>query len=83
MSGFFNFLGDIISNNPGKSAGIALGFIFGILIFTLGIVKTMIILLFVGIGFIIGKSRDENVSIIDEITGLFKRNKEEDDIEDF
>ncbi len=75
---FFNYIGQWINENSGKAVGAFLGFLFGVLIFTVGIIKTLLIVLFVLIGFLIGKSRDDDVSIIDEITGLFRRNKGDD-----
>ncbi len=63
------------NSNPGKVLGAAMGFLLGLLIFTLGIIKTLIIALLVLVGFFIGKSRDDGMSIIDEITGLFRRRK--------
>ena len=68
---FFRFIIDWINNNPGKATGAFLGFLIGIFIFTLGIVKTLLIVLLVLIGLLIGKSRDDNVSIIEMIKGIF------------
>ena len=70
--GFFGFIGEWINANPGKTIGVLAGLTMGILIFTLGALKTALIALLIFIGYIIGKSRDDQVSVIDEITGLFK-----------
>ncbi|HON77523.1 MAG TPA: DUF2273 domain-containing protein [Spirochaetota bacterium] len=76
---FFRYLGDLINRNPGKALGGFLGFLFGIMIFTIGPVKTFLILVMVFIGFLIGKSRDDNVSIIDVVTNLFRKKDGGDD----
>ncbi|TFH42280.1 MAG: DUF2273 domain-containing protein [Chrysiogenales bacterium] len=65
-----------VRENPGKTAGAACGFIIGILLFTIGWWKTMIVVILVMAGFMIGKSRDDNVSLVDQITGLFRRNRD-------
>jgi uncharacterized membrane protein len=71
--GFFQVISQWAGENPGKTAGALIGFILGILLFALGLLKTLLILLMVLAGFFIGKSRDDNRSIIDQIKGLFKR----------
>ncbi len=76
---FSEYISGWINKNPGKSAGALTGFVLGILILTLGFVKTVLIILFVVAGVIVGKLRDDKVSLFDEITGLFKRNKRDDD----
>ncbi|MBN2158331.1 MAG: DUF2273 domain-containing protein [Spirochaetes bacterium] len=73
---FFDYIAEWVRENPGKTIGAAAGFVIGILLFTLGWWKTLVVAVLVLIGFIIGKSRDENVSIIDQITGLFRRNRD-------
>ncbi len=73
---FFDQIAQWIHENPGKIIGAAGGFCIGILLFTLGWWKTLIVILLVFIGFLIGKSRDEDISIIDLIAGLFKRNRD-------
>ena len=73
---FLNQISQWIHENPGKTIGVAAGFIVGILLFTLGWWKTFIVLFLAFVGFLIGKSRDENIPIIDLITGLFKRNRD-------
>ncbi len=70
---FFNYLGDWINNNPGKALGAFLGFVLGILIFTIGFIKTLLIVLLVAVGYIIGKTRDDGVSLVDSVMGLFRR----------
>lgn len=70
---FFNYLGDWINNNPGKALGAFLGFVLGILIFTIGFIKTLLIVLLVAVGYIIGKTRDDGVSLVDSVKGLFRR----------
>ncbi|RPI95246.1 MAG: DUF2273 domain-containing protein [Spirochaetales bacterium] len=69
---FLGSAGEWIGRNPGKAAGAFAGFLFGVLLFTIGIIKTLLIVLFVLIGYIIGKSRDDNVSILDELNDLFR-----------
>lgn len=76
---FFKYIGDLINNNPGKALGSFLGFLFGILIFTIGFVKTFLIVFLIFIGFLIGKSRDDNVSIIDVISNIFRKKDRDDD----
>jgi uncharacterized membrane protein len=71
--GFFQYIGDWINGNPGKAAGAFLGFILGILVFTIGPGKTLLIVLFVAIGYFIGKSKDENISIVEMVARLFRR----------
>lgn len=70
--GFLDYIKDWTNKNPGKTVGIIVGLLLGIFLFTLGIVKTLLILLFMIIGYLFGRSRDENSSIIDEITKLIK-----------
>lgn len=70
---FFQIISQWAGENPGKTVGALIGFILGILLFTLGIVKTLLILLMVLTGYFIGKSRDDNRSIVDQIKGLFRR----------
>lgn len=73
---FFDQIASWMRENPGKTVGVAAGFIAGILLFTIGWWKTLIILILVFIGFVIGKARDENVSIIDMVSSFFRRNRD-------
>ncbi len=65
--------GDWIGDNPGKAVGTLLGFVFGILLFTIGVWKTLLILFFIAIGYLIGKSRDDGSSLLDTISNIFRR----------
>jgi uncharacterized membrane protein len=73
---FFEQIALWIKENPGKTVGAAIGFVLGVLLFTIGWWKTLIILILVLIGFIIGKSRDENIPVIDLISSFFRRNRD-------
>lgn len=72
---FFSFIADWVKENPGKTLGGLAGFILGILLVTFEIWKTLLIVLLIFIGYLIGKSRDEDMSIIDQIRGLFRRDR--------
>ena len=66
-----------MNRSPGKSIGLICGFIIGIILFTFGIVKTIFIIIIAIIGYLIGKSMDENVSIIDLFQNLLKKKNDE------
>jgi len=72
---FLEYVKEWINGNPGKAAGAFIGFILGIFILSIGFVKTLLIIIFILIGFIIGKLRDDKVSVIDQIKGIFNRNR--------
>jgi uncharacterized membrane protein len=72
---FIEYITSWINENSGKATGAFIGFLIGIFILTLGVPKTLLILLFMLLGFLIGKTKDDNISIIDQLTGLFKRKK--------
>lgn len=75
MNDFLSEAADWIRNNPGKAAGAFIGFVSGLLILTLGMLQTLLIALLVFIGFIIGKLKDDDVSIIDQIKNIFNRDR--------
>ena len=71
MSGFWSKLGEKIvrflvwalDNHPGKLIGTSVGFFLGFLIVTLGFWHTLVVALFVSLGFVIGKRQDEQKTI--------------------
>ncbi len=66
-----------INLNPGKTLGALSGFILGVLLFTFGILKTLVIILLVALGFFLGKARDDNIPVIDQVTALFTKKRED------
>ena len=55
------FLLGALNNHPGKFLGISLGFVLGLFVVTLGFWRTLVLALFVAVGFIIGKRQDDRV----------------------
>lgn len=72
MSGFWTQLGQKIGSflnwalneHPGKLIGSLLGLIAGVLVIGLGFWRTLVIALFVGIGFYLGKRKDNNQGLL-------------------
>jgi uncharacterized membrane protein len=69
---FLRFIKDWINRNPGTAVGIAIGLLLGILLFTLGIFKTILLLLFMLFGYWLGRNKDKNVSLLNMISKIFK-----------
>ena len=71
MSGFWSKVGEKIAqflfwaldHHPGKLFGTSLGFMLGLLMVTLGFWRTLILALFVVLGFLLGKRQDEHKDI--------------------
>jgi Small integral membrane protein (DUF2273). len=55
---------EIYSNNKGKISGVLLGLLFGILVISIGFLKTLFLSLCVCLGYIIGKKIDNNEDLI-------------------
>ena len=72
---FKQYIIEWINSNPGKAAGAIIGFFIALLVIVLGPVETMFIVVLVAIGILIGKIRDDNIPVIDQLRGIFKRNK--------
>ncbi len=70
---FSRFLADMFNNNPGKTVGAIAGLILGILILVFGFLQVLVIIIFILLGIIVGKMIDDKASIIDAITGFFRR----------
>ena len=62
-----------ISANPWKTVGMAAGLLMGILILTIGFWKILLVGILVAVGFIFGKLCDDKVSLIDQISELFRK----------
>jgi len=64
--------------NPGKTAGIVLGFVLALFLIFIGIFKTLFIAGLVVLGYILGKWHDEGVSFkrfLKNIVDSFRDNK--------
>lgn len=70
---FSRLISDLFSENPGKTVGAITGFILGILILVFGFLKILVIIIFMLLGIIVGKMVDDRASVIDAITGFFRR----------
>ena len=69
---FLTYVKDWINNNPGTTVGVIIGLVLGIFLFTLGIIKTIFLAVFMLIGYWLGRSKDEKGSVVDHVTKLFK-----------
>ncbi|MDA8223205.1 MULTISPECIES: DUF2273 domain-containing protein [Desulfosporosinus] len=71
MNGFWLKVGEKISqflvwaleSHPGKLFGTSIGFLLGLLLVTLGFWRTLVLALFVVLGFVLGKRQDEHKDI--------------------
>jgi len=60
ISGFFVWS---IDNHPGKLIGTSIGLVMGFLMVTLGFWRTLVLILFATLGFVIGKRQDDNKAV--------------------
>ncbi len=67
------YISDFVNENPGKTVGAASGLVLGVLILTFGFWKTVVIILFIILGFIIGKMIDDGDAAIGAIKNFFRR----------
>jgi uncharacterized membrane protein len=72
---FTDYILHWVNQNPGKAVGALAGLVLGIFILTVGIPRTIIVILFVLIGVLIGKLKDDRISVINEIKGIFSRKR--------
>ncbi len=83
MNGFWARAGQAITrfslwalnNHPGKFIGISLGFVLGLFVVTIGFWKTLVLALFIAVGFIIGKRQDDYQSLSGWLERIFDREK--------
>jgi uncharacterized membrane protein len=69
---FIHYIKEWINSNPGTALGIIIGLILGIMLFTLGIFKTILLLLFMLIGYWLGRNKDKKSSVMEQITKIFR-----------
>jgi uncharacterized membrane protein len=81
MSEFWSKIGEKISrflvwgidNHPGKFIGTTVGFVLGLLMAVLGFWRALVIVLFIAVGFIVGKRQDDNKDILAWLKKFFKK----------
>jgi len=69
----FGFLVWAIDHHPGKLVGTSIGLVLGLLMVTLGFWRTLVLALFVTLGFVLGKRQDDNKSITTWLERKFKK----------
>ncbi len=74
MNQFSQMIRRYVTEHPGRSIGAAAGCVVGILLLTLGIKKTLILMLLILFGYVIGNLFETPVSL-NRIKDLFSRNK--------
>ena len=57
------FLVWAMDNHPGKLIGTTIGFLLGLLMVTLGFWRTLVVVLFAVLGFVLGKRQDDHQDI--------------------
>ena len=78
-----SFISQWVNDNPGKAVGGILGFVLGMLLLTIGIVKTLVIILLVATGFLAGKLIDDRGTLPGPLGSMMKKKgKKADEDED-
>ena len=72
---FLDYIKDWINNNPGMASGGLIGFFIALFILIFGPIETLLLILFILIGLIIGKFSDDKISIPNQFRQIFKRKK--------
>jgi uncharacterized membrane protein len=66
-------LKDWINANPGRALGIAAGAVIGILVLTIGAIKVILVVLFILLGYLIGRLKDENTTVSSIVKDIFRK----------
>ena len=67
------FLVWAIDNHPGKLVGTSIGLVLGLLMVTLGFWRTLVLVLFTMLGFVLGKRQDDDNSITIWLERIYKK----------
>lgn len=70
FSGYFLW---ILEEHPGKLIGTALGLVFGLIFVLLGFWRTVILILFIAAGYMLGKRKDENKALFSWLERAWNR----------
>ncbi len=63
---------DFLSQHLGKILGVILGLLLGWMIIEYGFFKTLLVIIFVAVGFLVGKKADDNEDVLSAIRRFFK-----------
>ncbi|MGI6453350.1 MAG: DUF2273 domain-containing protein [Syntrophomonadaceae bacterium] len=66
-------LASLLNEHRNKTIGVLLGLVASILFITIGFWKVLFIIVFIGIGFFIGKRLDDNKSLDNWLDNIFKK----------
>lgn len=66
-----SFFLKLLDEHPGKLIGSMLGFLLGLFVVLLGFWKTLVLFLFVMIGFLLGKRQDDHKQLFDWLDRFF------------
>jgi len=66
-------LSELFSESPGMMVGALTGLVLGILVLVFGILKILVVAIFIILGVIIGKMVDDRSSVIEGILSIFRR----------
>ena len=69
---FLDYIKNWINSNPGMAAGGLIGFFIAFFILIFGPIETLLLILFILIGLIIGKFRDDKISIPNQFRQMVK-----------
>lgn len=75
VSRFTNYSLHVLDNHPGKVFGVLAGFILGMIVVLLGFWRTLVVALFIAVGFFIGKRHDEHRDFGELLEILFGERK--------
>lgn len=78
MSEFLDYLNSLMKKYPGRSAGALTGFVFAVILLTVGLKKTFLIILITLLGFIVGNLIDSGFRL-PGLEGLLKKKKKNND----
>ncbi len=66
-------LTEIFGSSPGKMIGAIVGFLLGVLVLTFGVLKILVVVIFILLGIIVGKMIDDRSSVVESIMNIFRR----------
>lgn len=68
-------IAEILENHRGKALGIVIGLVVGLFLINLGFFKTLLLAIFIYVGYAIGKRVDNNDDISEMVSRFIYRDK--------